>query len=205
MYDEAIDAFPGHPGQPPGAGAGAPGTGAHVLPQGAGRAGTAALRAGVGGRPAGAGGGQHPAIPGGDARPQAPERLFRRRHRPGQQPQRRLGERDHLPRHGVRAAALPARRRHRRPLRLRPVDVGRRRVPAAAERAIAAAGGLRRSGAGVSRRRLRPDLSGGLTPGRAGWRARSRTSACWPPRSGSGWGTGRTSTRPACAWKSTAC
>ena len=29
-------------------------------------------------------------------------------YRPGQQPQRRLGERDHLHRHGVRAAALPA-------------------------------------------------------------------------------------------------
>ena len=37
------------------------------------------------------------------------------------------------------------------------------------------------------------------------WRVRSPTSACWPPRSGSGWGAGRTSTRAACAWRSTAC
>ena len=88
---------------------GAPRTGARLLPEGAGRLGAAALRAGAGQPAAAAGGGQHPALPGRHARAQAPHRLLRRRHRPGQQPELRLTDRDHLSRHGVRAPALPPR------------------------------------------------------------------------------------------------
>ena len=100
-------------------------------------------------RHAAAGGRQHSPLPGHHAGPQAPDGLLRHRHCPGQQPQRRLRERDHLHRHRVRTPALHPRGGFWRSVRTRPVGVGRRRVPAAVERAAAAQSGIRRCGAGI--------------------------------------------------------
>ena len=109
--------LPAHPGQSPGVDSRAPGTGADVFPEGTGRIGAAALRAGAGRRRTAGGGCQHPALSTRHADAQALHRLLRRRGGAGQQPQRRLGERDHLRRHRVRSAAFHPPGGFRRPIR----------------------------------------------------------------------------------------
>ena len=115
-----------------------------------------------------------------------------------------FGKRDHLHRHGVRAAALPARGGFRRPIGFRRLGVGRRRVPAAAERAAAPAGRCRPGGAGVSAQRLRPDLPGrpcrAALAGEPNYRNQP-AGHCAAPMAGQHTPTW---TRPACAWNSTA-
>ena len=152
---------PRHFGEPPGPGARAARTGPRVLSQRARRPGAKAFRGRAGRWGAEARSCQHPAIPGRHAGSQAIDRLLRCSGRARLKPQCRVGKRDHLHRHGVWPPAVYPRGRRRRRVGLRPGGVGRGRVPAASERAVAAARRFRPGGAGVSGRRLRPTLCRG--------------------------------------------